>query len=673
MKQLLYIGLVLLFVKAGHSQNLQEGFSYLEQGQYAKAQDFFSNAITQYPNNKTAQLCYGRAIGLNGNASAAQQIFSKLLKTYPQDFELELNYAESLLWNTQYTEAKTEYEQLVVRDSSSFAAVLGYANTLSNLKAYPQALDMVQKALTLLPGNPNALVSRKYMRLGQAALWVQETRYTEATALIQQNFTDFPNDQDSWLNLINIYLMQDAPDAAYEGYTHIENPVIRQMGFALVSYKEGKSKKALAFAKEALELSQKQTDTVIRQQATERYIQALCWNTQYKVADAQIAALIAAEGDALWILRLRATLELYRSQLTKSVTTYQQILAKDSTSFDGNLGIANAYRALGRQDLAAAYAQKTLTFYPGQKDALELLQTLKDERTPQVTSTAGRTSDNGGNEANIYDITVRFPLSRKLKSYFGYGYRTTTNDRTFMEATTQTARAGLDYQIKNNTVLHGKVQLIRADLPEDSYTGLEGEVSLSARPLPLHNLNLGYSRQLQNFNAALINESLFLNNFSINYNISTHKRLGWYTSYIHTQQTDGNGRNLVFTSLYYQLTKKPLIKTGLNYQYLSFINRVPQLYFSPKQYHATEVFVESSGTYGKFSYFVNTAIGVQFVEQAAGANAFRLDAKLNYQLNKQWQLGLYGKYSNIASATATGFEFMDFGVRLRWRLTKNQK
>jgi len=668
MKRLFYIGLMVLFAKAACSQNLQEGFGYLEQGQYAKAEQFFNKVVAQYSDNKTAQLCYGRAVGLNGNAVAARDLFANLLQTYPQDFELELNYAESLLWNAQYSEAKIHYEQLIARDSSSFAAVLGYANTLSNLKSYPQALEQVQKALTLLPGNPNALVSQKYMRLGQASLWTQEARYTEAIDLIQQNFTDFPNDQDSWLNLINIYLIQDALDAAYDGYTHMDNPIRQQMGFALVSHKKGKSKKALAFAKDALSLAQAQTDTLLLQQATERYVQALCWNTQYKAADAEINELIAQQGEALWILRLRATLELYQSQLKQSVATYQQILAKDSTSFDGNLGIANAYRALGRADLAANYAQKTLVFYPGQKDALQLLQTLKDERAPQVTTTAGRTSDNGGNEADVYEIAVTLPITKKLKGHFGYGYRMTVNERTPMEATTQTARAGLDYQIKNKTILHGKVQLIQAQLPEDNYTGVEGELAVSAQPFPLHNLKVGYSRQLQNFNAELINEAIFLNNFSLNYNISTHKRLGWYTSYIHTQQTDGNGRNLVFTSLYYQLTKKPFIKTGLNYQYLSFINRVPRLYFSPKQYHSTEVFAESSGTYGKFSYFLNTAIGVQFVEQAPGATAFRLDAKLNYQLTKQWQLGVYGKYSNIASATATGFEFIDVGIRLGWKI-----
>jgi hypothetical protein len=31
---------------------------------------------------------------------------------------------------------------------------------------------------------------------------------------------------------------------------------------------------------------------------------------------------------------------------------------------------------------------------------------------------------------------------------------------------------------------------------------------------------------------------------------------------------------------------------------------------------------------------------------------------------------LYGKYSNIASATATGFEFTEIGFKVQWKLTE---
>ncbi len=72
------------------SQNMKEGFTYLETGKYKQAETFFENILITYPKNKTAKLCYGRAIGLNGNGKRASTIFINLLERYPQDLKLNL-------------------------------------------------------------------------------------------------------------------------------------------------------------------------------------------------------------------------------------------------------------------------------------------------------------------------------------------------------------------------------------------------------------------------------------------------------------------------------------------------------------------------------------------------------------------------------------------------------
>ncbi|XKX05825.1 hypothetical protein R8G61_00410 [Tenacibaculum maritimum] len=46
---------------------MKDGFAYLDTGKYKQAEIFFENILKIYPTNKTAKLCYGRAIGLNGN------------------------------------------------------------------------------------------------------------------------------------------------------------------------------------------------------------------------------------------------------------------------------------------------------------------------------------------------------------------------------------------------------------------------------------------------------------------------------------------------------------------------------------------------------------------------------------------------------------------------------
>ena len=127
MKTLKLIGIayIILFTLPAQAQDMQDGFTYLETGKYANAEQFFSTILKTYPNNKTARLCYGRAIGLNGNAEKANTLFTDLLKDYPNDFEVKLNYGESLLWTNNFKAAKQYYKTLVSEDSKSFAALLG--------------------------------------------------------------------------------------------------------------------------------------------------------------------------------------------------------------------------------------------------------------------------------------------------------------------------------------------------------------------------------------------------------------------------------------------------------------------------------------------------------------------------------------------------------------------
>ena len=167
LKSIIYIS-VLLLVFSLNAQDMQKGFTYLETGNYQKAETFFKNTLKDHPDNKTARLCYGRAVGLNGNPEKAKSIFTNLLQDHPNDFEVKLNYGESLLWNKYFNEAKSYFKKLIDEDSNSFPALLSYANTLSNLKEYEDALIYVNKALEVLPGNPNALNSKKYIYLGYA-------------------------------------------------------------------------------------------------------------------------------------------------------------------------------------------------------------------------------------------------------------------------------------------------------------------------------------------------------------------------------------------------------------------------------------------------------------------------------------------------------------------------
>ncbi len=662
----------LLSTLSSFAQDMQEGFNYLETGKYAKAEVFFTTILKQYPNNKTARLCYGRAVGLSGDSEKAVTIFTELKSEYPEDFEIKLNYAESLLWNHQFSEAESYYEKLTEENKTSFPAVLGYANTLSNLKKYKKALDWVNKALQLKEGNPNALISRKYIRLGYANELSQDKKHTEALTLLDQNLVDFPNDKDTQLNKANINLISHDLVAAEKTYkalaTNAKDSIASLNGLALVAHKNNKENKALSLATTAISKVEKYKDDKNLYLATqERYIQALLWNRTFTAAKEQIDQLKLMYPDNGRVLALQATYGMYTSRFKNSTEAYTTILDKDTTSFDGNLGIANAYRAIGEDMKSYEYAFKTLQFYPKQPDAEKLIKTLKKSHTPFVEQKTTFTFDNGDNEAVSVGLTSEIPLSTKFKTTFNYTYRTTKNTVTTNEATSHNARLGMDYKLNGKVSMIGNIGVTNADGFTNTFTSLIGEVLLKIKPFRLQNLDIGYKRELQNFNADLIDREIVMNNYSLNYNLGTNVNLGWYTQYMYTAQSDDNTRNLLFTSLYYSILNKPVLKAGVNYQYISFKNAVPTIYFSPEQFHLGEVFAEVvSDPQKQWFYSASAALGRQFVENDPASSTFRAEAKFGHQFSDRFKANIYGKYSNIASATAAGFEFTEFGFKLKW-------
>ncbi len=654
------------------AQNMQEGFDYLETGDYARAKSFFTNILKQYPDNKTARLCYGRSLGLLGDTKQAILVFTALKRIYPKDFEIKLNYAESLLWDQQYDEAQALYQILIEENPTSFSAVLGYANTLSNLKKYKSALEWVNKALDIQNKNPNALLSRKYIRLGYADQLAKNREYDRALDLLDLNLIDFKNDRDTQNNKAAIFFASNELKKAATIYNEIattpKDSIRALLGLSLVRHKQYKNKKALYLAASA---NQKvityKNDTSLYLSTRERYLQALLWNRKFNTAKRELQQLQSGYSNNTRVLALQATYGMYTSRFTTSIAKYQDILRKDTTSFDGNLGIANAYRATGQARQAFTYAFKTLAIYPKQKDAETFIKTLKKSHTPFAEIKTAFTFDNGDNEAITTTLRSEIPLSVKFTPLVQYDYRTTKNTITSSEAFSHDFSLGFLYKVTSGVSLQSRLGVTNGNGFTNSFTTLIAETVLKTIPFRLQNLDVGYKRELQNFNADLINREILMNHYFLNYNIATNINLGWYTQYMYTSQTDANTRNLLFTSLYYNILQRPSLKVGVNYQYLTFKNQVPSLYFSPSKFNLGEIFAEvTSDSQKQWIYSANIAFGQQFVEEDPRSSTFRATGKLGYRFSDRFAANAYGLYSNIASATAAGFEYIELGFRLKW-------
>ena len=675
--QVVIVGIFLaLFSFNISAQEMQQGFQNLEKGEFEKAEKFFSQILLDYPENKTARLCYARAVGLHNDPAEAKDLFSDLLTDYPEDLEVKLNYAESLLWNKEYEKAETYYEVLVSENPENFGALLGYANTLSNLKRYQPALETVNRALEVSPNNSNAMVSRKYIRLGSANQNLQERAFQEALNLLDANLQDFPGDKESLLNKANIYLITRNSSAAklvYESLAlNLNDSILAYNGIALAAHIGGKEKEALEYAERSVLISNKSSDSLRILEAKERYAQALIWNNKYSRAEDFIAEMEKVYGLQIKILTLKATLGMYTGNFEKSIANYKEILEKDSSSFDGNLGIANAYFARGEASKAKIAANKTLNYYKNQQDAMQFLKKLDKIYVPVLEENLSYSYDNGDNEAVASRTGVRFPVNPNLEFSGAYTYRETKNSTTNLEATSNQFDLAGSYRLSPVFRLRARGGFISAYSSQTDYTNLVGEFSVAVKPFTRDDLEIGYRRDLQDFNAELLNRQIAGNHIFLNNNYSTANGLGWYLQYMHTEQSDENSRELLFTSLYYSFLKKPLLKAGFNYQNISFKKQMPELYFSPERFQAAEIFVNLLGNdpNSKVSYDLTAATGYQFIEKQPKQSTYRLMGRIGYQIGDRFMTSIYGNHSNIASATAAGFTFTEFGINLKWQITK---
>jgi tetratricopeptide (TPR) repeat protein len=659
----------------GRAQNMNEGFVNLEKGEFDKAEIFFTTILKEYPQNKTARLCYARAVGLNKQPEKALTLFTTLKTEYPDDLEIKLNYAESLLWNKKFDDAKIYYTTLVTDNPTNFVAHLGFANTLSNLKEFKDALYNVNKALEISPGNGGALVSRKYIKLGYANEMVSEKKYTEAETFYNEILTDFPNDKETLLNKANLYLITKNSVKGRETYNLLSNsdPIVALNGMSLVEHIAGKEKKALEISEKVMAKIGETNDVSLIKQTKERYVQALIWNKKYNLAKTQIDELTKQNANENWLLALSATLAIYKSDFKESIKYYESILVNDAKSFDGNLGIANAYYASGEIDNAYKAVYQTLEIFKNQNDAMNFLKKLNEEHTPTLEEKLSYSFDNGNNTAITSRTLITVPLSTKWSVNTTYQYRKTENSVTNVNANTNDFLVGTSYKFHPKISFNIEGGITSANSTLANYTSFLFTSYFKIKPMKLQDLEIGYKRDLQNFNTDLIDKQIAANNYYFNYNIGSNFKLGWFTQYFYTTQSDNNTRNLLFTSLYYSFLSKPVLKGGFNYQFISFKDQVPTVYFSPSQFNAYEVFVELlkdekiAETHSWF-YNLNAATGFQYIEKLDKQSTYRIQAKLGYKLSDRLLVNVYGLKSNIASAAASGFTYTEFGLRLKWNL-----
>ncbi len=650
---------------------MQAGFEMLEKGQFEEAATFFKAYLEKEPDNQTAMLCYGRGVGLSGNTDEAKKVFSHLQELKPGDFEVDLNMAEAYMWSKDFKTALELYQELYARDPKSFPAVLGLANAYSENKKYDEALTFIEEALAIQPTNANAKVSRKFMRLGKGALYMNAGNYHEAINLHNLILTEDSLDTDGLLNRANALIASKQYDKAKKDYQTLLSIPAKEvqcyLGLSRIANLDRDKKQSLKVAKEAVAAADSANTIIAHMGLVNAYGALKDFKSAFRIID----SLWLIYPDNPELISAYGRMNIWSKGFKKATEYYEKLLEVKPSSFDGNLGFADAHHAMSLDNTAFEYVRKTLGFYPGQIDALNFLERLHQSHDPSISSHVFSSSDNGGNLSTNYNFIGTFDPHPNWRTFISYYSRKAENMSAGLENVevkkVDNYGAGLSYQVNGWLKLSAKYNFLLSD----DYTRKLGEVSAGLRAGKYQNIEILYKEEVQNFNADLIKRNLKLSNFQMNYNLSLPNRIGLYSQLIHTAISDGNKRNLAFVSLYYDILTRPSLKAGFNYSIFGFQQQVPEVYFSPDVFKGYEVFVGSENVNlpnVKWIYQAIFATGIQQISSEDTQGIYRFDIKAGRKFGSRFYLMGYYMKSNSAASSVQGFTYNEWGIRSRWAI-----
>ena len=675
MKNLVFISVLLLsFSLTGYAQiSMDEGFAMLETQAYDEAASFFNTILEEDPSNKTARICYGRAVGLGGDTNKGLEVFTSLVEDFPEDYEVKLNLAESLMWKKSYTKALKVYEDLLQTDSSNYVANLGYANANAALKNNVEALSYINKAIQIDSENQGAIISKKYILLALAEDARQVWDYKLAHQFLDQVFSLYPNDREGLLNRSTIYLSEQNINNASQTFQKLLDlnlaPIDALLGLSYTSLLKGKNKRSMSYAKEAVSRAEENnapSDLYLRAAINE--VNALAINKKFREAEEKLTLLEDSFPNDLTVKLAAARLKVWNKRENDGLQLYEEMTDFYPESFELQMGIAEAYRSLKERNKAINYVEKALELQNMQPDAYRLLQELKAEGRSVLTFDGARSSDVGGNESEVGQVYFDTGFGDKHRAFLQYYHRDASQKVIGTESNQQVLLIGDNWIYNSKLRFHGSVGKVFGSGNETTtQNSTILNLGTNVNFLKHHELGFKYGREAHNYTVDLINSGIVMDNFTTSYSFQSSGGLGLYSHYLLTLQTDGNQRDIFYSSLYFNITSNPLVKVGASFSKVMYDYKASDLYFSPSDLTSRELFFEFNNLQSKsrINYRVFGAIGRQKIEEQELQSTRRIELMLGYLVGSNLQVQTYYDNSNAAQTNAIGFSSTRYGLRLR--------
>jgi len=377
-------------------------------------------------------------------------------------------------------------------------------------------------------------------------------------------------------------------------------------------------------------------------------------------------------GPALPIQMGRARISIWNSDVSAGKQKYTELLSENPESFELLMGMVDVMRASQELDSAHSYLQQARRILPDQPDAFRLWQELALADRPVFEVKGTLLKDSGGNIGQ--NLSARSELGRmgRVTPYvMGANWQAYQGEKVGI-AQQNTFMAGARVQLnpKMNVRASGG-GTVYADADTTQQMVMKGEIGLGFRMGKYHNFDVAYKRDLHNYTADLVRSGIALNNFALTYYFSAPTRVGLYSQYIRTFQSDGNTRNLIFTSLYYQVLEAPLLKVGVNISSFGFERQEPEKYFSPTSSRSGEFFVQLASDRSpskKIFYQAFLAVGVQKVSINDPQQSARMELAVGYRPARNIEILASYQAGNTVQSSMSGYAYQQAGLQLRYQL-----
>ncbi|MHB1205301.1 MAG: surface carbohydrate biosynthesis protein [Rhodospirillaceae bacterium] len=155
--------------------------AYESAGRMADAWAFFEKAMATAPGN--GQIL-GRSVGFLVRVGQNQGLFDLCRRAIAagwRDFGTLLPLGELLIHRLQYVEAEEIFREALVADPKSVKALRGRGFALSGLHRFPEAVELLQTAVALSPGQPWGQI---YLAASLGGLALSQGGWLEANAFL---------------------------------------------------------------------------------------------------------------------------------------------------------------------------------------------------------------------------------------------------------------------------------------------------------------------------------------------------------------------------------------------------------------------------------------------------------------------------------------------------------